>query len=172
MPSCSPSARRSILPTPPRCWHWPPPTGRYVTRASRTADCGHVRRGGRGRRADAATPGRRPQLSLAEAHVQADGGSGPAGAQLDEIAHLVDHPESLAAENVKCRPAAAGQRVGDPALVVDLADEAVRSAPDIQCAAGPCVAEGVGGDLADRQHEVGGAAGGEASLDRVAGDEV
>ena len=67
---------------------------------------------------------------------------------------------------------AAGQRIGDPALIVELADEAVPGAPDMQDAAGPGMAERVGGDLADRQHEVGGAAGGKPGLGSVAGDEV
>src|SRR5580692_7934269 len=107
-----------------------------------------------------------------QAHLQADGGPGPAGAQFDEVADLVDDPESLAAENVERRPAPAGQRVGDPALVVQLADEAVWGAPDMQRAAVAGVAERVGGDLADRQHEVGAAAGGEPGLRRVARDEI
>ncbi len=40
-------------------------------------------------------------LRRAEAHVQADAGSGRARAQLDQVADLVDHPESLAAESAE-----------------------------------------------------------------------
>src|SRR5450432_1208460 len=69
------------------------------------------------------------RLRRAKAHVQADGGAGPAGAELDEVADLVDHPEPLTAESAERRRPPAGQRVGDPALIVQLADDAVPGAP-------------------------------------------
>src|SRR5439155_20401974 len=82
-------------------------------------------------------PGRRlPRGSPAQgsavlaAHVQPDDGPGRlAGPDLHEVTHLVDHPQALAG---LLRGAALppGERVGDPALVLYLADDLLTGVPD------------------------------------------
>ena len=56
-------------------------------------------------------------LRWLEAHVQPDGGAGPAGSQLDEVAHLVDQEQALASA-LRVAPDAPGEWVGDLSLVM------------------------------------------------------
>ena len=74
----------------------------------------------------------------------------------------MDEPEAMPPARVGRRHATAGQRVGDRAIVVDLADDLVLVVPDGQGAVGPGVTQRVSGHLADSEHEVVGASIGKA----------
>src|ERR1700716_93344 len=52
-----------------------------------------------------------------EAHMQADRGACPPGSQLDEVTHLVDQEQAVAAA-FRAPPDPPGQRVHDPPAVV------------------------------------------------------
>jgi hypothetical protein len=54
--------------------------------------------------------------------VQADGGASLPGSQLDQVAHLIHHPQSVTALAGGPAPLP-GQRVGDPSVVLYLAQD-------------------------------------------------
>ena len=91
--------------------------------------------------------------------MQPDGGPGWPAAPLGQIAYLVDEPQPVAAFVADRRPPP-GQRVLDPPLIGDLADQLGGGVPDAQGAAVGTVAQGIGGQLADRQGQVVRAVGG------------
>src|SRR4029453_8578476 len=92
----------------------------------------------------------------AQVHVQPDHGPAGEGPQLDQVAELVDHPQPAAAVAVEGRPLPADHRVPDAAAVTDLAHQRPVVPPDPQGAAAATVAQAVGGDLVDGQHQAGG----------------
>jgi hypothetical protein len=103
--------------------------------------------------------------------MDADLGPGGAGADLHEVTQLVGYPHPLPSPGVGGAAAAAGQRVGDMPGVLYLADQLICGCPDGECPVGGGVAVGVGGEFADRDDEITGAAGGRAGLARVPGGE-
>src|SRR5204862_6628926 len=108
-------------------------------------------RGTYGRPGERATAG----TERSERDVEADGRAAAGGADLHEVADLVDHPQSPPAELVRRRAAAADERVPLRApTVLDLAHERPAVDPDPQGAGAAAVADGVGGQLADGQHDV------------------
>ena len=66
-----------------------------------------------------------------QAHVQADGGACVAGSGLDKITHLVDEPETVAAQQLIGRGPVPGERIGEVASVSHLADELSPGPPDL-----------------------------------------
>src|SRR5947199_9592296 len=70
-----------------------------------------------------------PTFSPGPAHVQPDGGAARAGPQLHQVAHLVDQPESMPGLGRGPAPAP-GQRIGDPALILHLAEDLGPGVPD------------------------------------------
>ena len=66
-----------------------------------------------------------------QAHVQADGGASLAGSGLDNITHLVDEPEAVAAHQLIGRGPVPGERIGEVASVGHLADELSPGLPDL-----------------------------------------
>ena len=75
--------------------------------------------------------------------MHADHCSRVAGAQLDEIAELVDQPDTARAGLVPRRPSAADERIGDATGVRDLADELGVVVPDSCRAVSAAVNRGV-----------------------------
>ncbi len=69
-----------------------------------------------------------------QGHVQPDRGAGLVRMHFDLVTDLVDDPEPVPAQGVQGRLAAPRQRIGDDALVVDLADYFLRVVPDLQAA--------------------------------------
>jgi hypothetical protein len=61
--------------------------------------------------------------------VHADGGAVGSGTQFHQVAYLMDQPQAVAAGGVRRRTPPAGQRVGDDAPVVDLADDFILVVP-------------------------------------------
>jgi hypothetical protein len=66
----------------------------------------------------------------------------------------VDEPKPAAAASVREWAAAAGERSGDVAAVLDLADQLIPRGPDGQDAASIGVAKSVRDELAHREHQV------------------
>src|SRR5215470_2671568 len=154
--------------TPRRCGSRAWPTGcRATTPWSRPSRPSRAARGTTARAAARGagrprTPGAPPGSGRGpEPEMQADGDAGAGRAQLDQVAELVDDPQAVAAGAVGGGAAAAGQVVADVAAVVDLAEQLAVGGPDVQRAAGIRVTPGVRGQLADRDHQVAGAAGGQ-----------
>ena len=73
---------------------------------------------------------------------------------------MVHHPQPLPVR-IRWRPLPPGHRVGDPPAVVHLADDLATGRPDVRGAAPGRVGQRVGGDLTDRQDQVGAALGGQ-----------
>src|SRR5262245_37041686 len=120
----------------------------WTTRAARGGMGGSRRSGSSwGRSA------RLKNLGSPAAHVQADRGARRAGSQFDQVAYLVDHPQAVSSR-VGRPPGTPGERVGDPALVPDLAEDLLAGVPDVDGAARTGVPQGVRGDLAGREHQV------------------
>ena len=71
----------------------------------------------------------------------------PAGAAagLHQVTDLVDEPKPVTAARVRWQGAPAGQRIGDVATVLDLADQLIPRGPDGQDTASVGVAESVRG---------------------------
>jgi hypothetical protein len=67
---------------------------------------------------------------------------------------------------------APGQRVADLAAIAQLADQLGRGLPAPDRAAAARVLQRVGGELADREHELGGAGAGQRSRLGMCGDEA
>lgn len=66
--------------------------------------------------------------------MQADRGARLPGAHLDQVADLVDHPQPVT--GLVGGPALlARQRVGDPAVVLHLAEDLLLGVPDLEQAA-------------------------------------
>jgi hypothetical protein len=82
---------------------------------------------------------------------------------------VVHQPEPAAAFHSSGRPLAVDQRTGEPPAVADLADERTRLLPDAGLAAAAAVAQAVGGELVDREHEVGGALAAQPAASGLAG---
>ena len=106
------------------------------------------------------------------AHVQAGDGARRARAPLDEIADPVDQPQAVAAGSVGGLAPSPGQRVGDVSVILHLAEHLIGRAPGTDHAAAGRVADRVGGQLADREHQVAGAARIQAGGARLAGREL
>jgi uncharacterized membrane protein len=87
-------------------------------------------------------------------HMQADYRLAGRAAEFYEIADLVHEPQPMAVAGARGRPPPPGQRVGDVAAVLDLADELIPRGPDGEGAARIGVQEGVGGNLTDGEHQV------------------
>src|SRR5438876_6175429 len=100
-------------------------------------------------------PGRSMRLSRVQAHVQADGGACLPGPGLDKIADLVDQPQAVPARYRTGRGAVPDEQIGNLAGVSYLADDLLPAPPDLQRAAAVGGAQGVGGKLADGEHQVG-----------------
>ena len=96
--------------------------------------------------------GTRAALRPLQAHVQAGGGARGAGSGLDKITDLVDHPQAVAALQAIGGGPVPGKRIGDPAGVSYLADELFGGPPDLHLSAAAGMAQGVGGEFADREH--------------------
>src|SRR6266536_4673426 len=65
-------------------------------------------------------------------HVQPDGGAPGPGSQLDQVAQLVGDAQAVVAVIVGRVGVASGHRVGDPAVVPDLAYQGHAVSPDLQ----------------------------------------
>jgi hypothetical protein len=89
-----------------------------------------------------------------QAHVQAGGGTCPAGSGLDKITDLVDQPKALTAQQLIGRGPVPGERIGDLAGVSYLADDLFSGLPNLHHSAAVSVAQGVGGELADGEHQI------------------
>src|SRR5690348_18478976 len=81
-------------------------------------------------RRPAAERTRRGAQLACPAHMYPDRGAVLAGAQLDQVAHLVDQPQTMAAV-VGAVPDPPGQRIGDPPAVVDLTEDLLGGMPDV-----------------------------------------
>src|SRR5215471_2098124 len=93
------------------------------------------------------------ELGFPDAHVHTDGGARWAGPQLDQVAYLVDYPQAVSSL-IGGPPGTPGERVGDPALVPDLAEDLLAGVPDVHGAARAGVPQRVRGDLTGREHQV------------------
>jgi hypothetical protein len=77
-----------------------------------------------------------------------------AGAGLHQVTDLVDEPKPVAAGRVRGWAVPAGERIGDVAAVLDLADQLIPRGPDRQDTALIGVAKSVRGKLAHREDQV------------------
>jgi hypothetical protein len=111
-------------------------------------------------------------LGPVQAHVQAGGGAGLAGSGLDKITNLVDQPKAVTAQQLIRGGPVPGERIGDLAGVGYLADDLFSRSPDLHGSAAISVAQGVAGELADSEHQVGDARWREPGTLGPAGDEA
>ncbi len=95
-----------------------------------------------------------------------------AGAPFDEIAHSVDEPQAVSACGVGWKASPAGERISDVATVLDLAQYLVTRTPETDGARTSGVPERIGGDLADRDDQVGDAPRVETSRATLIGREL
>src|SRR5258708_6431027 len=98
-----------------------------------------------------------------QAHVHADCRAVWPGSEFDQIAELVDEPQAMTGRPVG-GPPAAGQRISDVPRILHLADNLAGAGPDPQHAAAGGMAQGVRGDLAGGEHQVGGPVCGQSGL--------
>jgi hypothetical protein len=77
-----------------------------------------------------------------------------AAAEFYQITELVHDPQPVATAPVRARLTPPGERVGDVAGVLDLADQLIPRGPDGQDTACTSVAKGVSGKLAHGEHQV------------------
>ena len=99
----------------------------------------------------------RTVLRPVQAHVQAGGGACLAGSRLDKVTDLVDEPEAVTARHLLRGGAVPGERISDVPGVSYLADELLAGSPNLHRSAATGVAQGIAGELADGDHQVGNA---------------
>src|SRR5262249_38140595 len=87
-------------------------------------------------------------------HVQPDGGAEFTGADLGQVTYLVDQPEPLSAGSIGSGPAVPGQRIGDEAAVLNLAQHLLVSRPEPDNPGAAGVPQRIGCDLAGGYHQV------------------
>src|ERR1700685_3628103 len=96
-------------------------------------------------------------LSPVQAHAQAAGGPCLAAPRLDKAPALVDEPEAVTARHLLRGGAVPGERISDVPGVSYLADELLAGSPNLHRSAATGVAQGIVGELADGDHQVGNA---------------
>src|ERR1700685_2301486 len=99
----------------------------------------------------------RTVLRPVQAHVQAGVGACLAGSRLDKVTDLVDQPEAVTARHLLRGGAVPGERISDVPGVSYLADELLAGSPNLHRSAATGVAQGIAGELADGDHQVGNA---------------
>lgn len=79
---------------------------------------------------------RRPELARRgrPAHVDADGRALLAGAYLNQLAELIDEPQTSPGLRARAGFGPPGERAAEAAFVVDLAQQGVSSVPDAKLA--------------------------------------
>src|SRR5665647_1857981 len=114
----------------------------------------------RGRRSERSEPGDGPLHRAARRR-----------AHLHQVAHLLGHPQAASAFLLGAGVHPADQRVGDPAGVRDLDDQAVRLAPHAQEPRTAAMVDAVGGQLVHREAQVVDPVVGDPRLPRTVGNE-
>ena len=99
----------------------------------------------------------RAVLRPAQAHVQAGGGACLAAPGLDKVTDLVDQPQAVTAQQLIGAGPVPGERISDVPGIRYLADDLFAGSPHLHRSAAAGMTQGIGGELADGDHQVGNA---------------